>query len=1154
MLFRSKKAGEGKSASSGRLVYDYRKLNSLVTPLNFPIATTKNVFEYAGQYKYFSVVDLKDAFSSIPLTERAKRRCAIITPFGIFLPQRSPFGLKSSPSAFLYAVNKALEGLDFAFSYMDDIVVCSNSEEEMCENLKKLFSALHKFNFKIQISKLKLFKTEIKILGVLFSKNTRKIDPDRIKSIVDMKLPTTVKETQRLLGCLAYLSSFIPHFSTRLFPVFDLLKGASKGKPFEMTQEAKDAISEIKDFLIKQTQLYNIKFDQPLYISTDASMVGFGCFVYQLDIYERTEENKRKVLADFGFIPDKDTSSRYLVPGVAPGKKPPLVTQFSRTEEEYKKYDKSNSLASDLTMTQKLKNLENFIVIVRPVAFYSKLFTPSQIKSYQSMEKEFYALTLSLLHFRDLIESCPITYVLSDNIATLWALKNKDDSLMLSRYIIKLWELNINLVLVHLSGQRNAIADFLSRTVMVVESDVPNKQLTQSKSVLRQAMHITSSVPLLSVLSKKDIEKAFDSAKFEPCKDQDPELCRKNVNSTLFRGVGPFEYSPHVVQTLIESTVKKVTKSMEDFTLTMNDLNNLLSQDSIMKAQRDDKDLNRLLYKMNTAKIPFYFLKDDIIWRKFQNDSLPANIVIPDRLIPVVLAKYHLKNHIGPRKFYALLRKRYWWPGMMKSVIEFVRGCILCSINKSSTMGKGQFGEPLKISAPRKCWQIDILSGFPSVRGYDRILNIVDMFSGYSIPVPLRNDSSESIAEVLENVLIKNFGVPEKISSDNAKNLAGPQVRKLLRFFDIEHILSTPYRPESHSLVEISNRYITQSIRIFSDQFGSNWLDVVTLSALVVNSTPRLGLDNYSPMFLMFGRESFENESKKSTVAENDSLDIQSYVTENLNNHNFATLLYKYLLCKRKQQNEYNKSKMLSFPKNSLVYVKNHAPQVHKKIKPIYFKTPERIVKEYKSIAYTVDLYGRVKRRSKSDLKLASPRTIHLFGRLPPKLQVILGEPLNEKIWQEIKNTGKLPDYMYSLRSDQQDPILLRSDNIPKDQLNLDPDIRTDREMDELDAELIDETGDFLTQLKFLHSNQLLDKPNMTLKDVSNLYKNAQQNVVIDAPDPTLDNTVKDRENQSPPKAVVSVQKRNRNVHIDPSNIISAPRQRKVRFNLPSKN
>ena len=136
------------------------------------------------------------------------------------------------------------------------------------------------------------------------------------------------------------------------------------------------------------------------------------------------------------------------------------------------------------------------------------------------MEKEFYALTLSLLHFRDLIESCPITYVLSDNIATLWALKNKDDSLMLSRYIIKLWELNINLVLVHLSGQRNAIADFLSRTVMVVESDVPNKQLTQSKSVLRQAMHITSSVPLLSVLSKRDIEKAFDSAKFEPCKDQ----------------------------------------------------------------------------------------------------------------------------------------------------------------------------------------------------------------------------------------------------------------------------------------------------------------------------------------------------------------------------------------------------------------------------------------------------------------------------------------------------------------------------------------------------------------------------------------------------------------------------------------------------------
>ena len=49
------------------------------------------------------------------------------------------------------------------------------------------------------------------------------------------------------------------------------------------------------------------------------------------------------------------------------------------------------------------------------------------------------------------------------------------------------------------------------------------------------------------------------------------------------------------------------------------------------------------------------------------------------------------------------------------------------------------------------------------------------------------------IAEKIENFIIKPFGPPKEISSDNAANLNGPEVQKLLKFYNIKRRLKTPY-------------------------------------------------------------------------------------------------------------------------------------------------------------------------------------------------------------------------------------------------------------------------------------------------------------------------------------------------------------------------
>jgi hypothetical protein len=65
---------------------------------------------------------------------------------------------------------------------------------------------------------------------------------------------------------LAFLSSFIPHYSTALYPVFNLLKDQKdKGKSFVVTKEAENVIEAIKRHLAAETVIYNPDFSQPLY-------------------------------------------------------------------------------------------------------------------------------------------------------------------------------------------------------------------------------------------------------------------------------------------------------------------------------------------------------------------------------------------------------------------------------------------------------------------------------------------------------------------------------------------------------------------------------------------------------------------------------------------------------------------------------------------------------------------------------------------------------------------------------------------------------------------------------------------------------------------------------------------------------------------------
>ena len=98
-----------------RVVTDFRHLNMRIAKNNLTYPLVRDMFSVLGnaKCKVLSVLDLKDAFHSLRLSENSKRYCGILPYFGSssYLYQRMPMGLNISPSIWQSYINAILDCL-----------------------------------------------------------------------------------------------------------------------------------------------------------------------------------------------------------------------------------------------------------------------------------------------------------------------------------------------------------------------------------------------------------------------------------------------------------------------------------------------------------------------------------------------------------------------------------------------------------------------------------------------------------------------------------------------------------------------------------------------------------------------------------------------------------------------------------------------------------------------------------------------------------------------------------------------------------------------------------------------------------------------------------------------------------------------------------
>ena len=92
--------------------------------------------------KVFSKIDLRSGYHHITLGKSSRAKTAFVMPFGKYKFLMVPFGLAQAPAYFQLLMNKVLNGLKFAMTYLDNVIIFSKNELQHLEYLETVFSCL----------------------------------------------------------------------------------------------------------------------------------------------------------------------------------------------------------------------------------------------------------------------------------------------------------------------------------------------------------------------------------------------------------------------------------------------------------------------------------------------------------------------------------------------------------------------------------------------------------------------------------------------------------------------------------------------------------------------------------------------------------------------------------------------------------------------------------------------------------------------------------------------------------------------------------------------------------------------------------------------------------------------------------------------------
>ena len=181
------------------------------------------------------------------------------------------FGLTNSSATFQAIINELLRDLintRRVATFIDDVIVGMEMEEEHDEIVAEVIRRLEKNNLYVKLEKYKWKIREVEFLGVVIGLEGIKMEKEKVKGVLEWLILRYVKDVQKFLGLANYYRQFIEGFAAIARPLHNMVK---KDKKWDWTERQEKAFRELKERFTKEPVLAAPDLDKKMRIEVDDS-------------------------------------------------------------------------------------------------------------------------------------------------------------------------------------------------------------------------------------------------------------------------------------------------------------------------------------------------------------------------------------------------------------------------------------------------------------------------------------------------------------------------------------------------------------------------------------------------------------------------------------------------------------------------------------------------------------------------------------------------------------------------------------------------------------------------------------------------------------------------------------------------------------------
>ena len=234
-------------------------------------------------------------------------------------------------------------------------------------------------------------------------------------------------------------------------------------------------------------------------------------------------------------------------------------------------------------------------------------------------------------------------------------------------------------------------------------------------------------------------------------------------------------------------------------------------------------------------------------------------LVIPEKYEPIIFNTYHdslLAGHQGPYHTAMTIRQKFFIHNLMNKVKRYIEACHTCLKTKPKYMkNRPIYGRIPVDYAPMQDLSIDIKTMPQAFGGYHLLLVITCDQTNFTIAIPLRDRTAQTIAEALIYRVIYLFGPPRQIISDEATEFTSAIIQAILCMLNCRLKVISPYNHGS-SKCKRQIRTISEIIMKHLWDKGQMWPLFATTAAYAMNTFASEALSGLSPFQLVFLRDS----------------------------------------------------------------------------------------------------------------------------------------------------------------------------------------------------------------------------------------------------------------------------------------------------------